>query len=143
MRTGTTTTAPDGTSSADIVLPDGGARTVLAFAENRVLPPAQIVFNAPSAWNATTNAGSLVIVTNSAFLSAANSLKTAREAQGIKTAVVDVQNLYDEVSYGAHGPYAIRSFLHPATSSWAPPPRCASRVGDASIDPRNYLGIGS
>src|SRR5258708_27126865 len=118
MRTGTTTTAPDGTSSADIVLPDGGARTVLAFAETRVLPPAQIVFNAPSSWNATTNAASLVIITNSAFLAAASSLKSAREAQGIKTAVVDVQNVYDEFSYGAHGPSAIRAFLQRAASSW-------------------------
>jgi uncharacterized repeat protein (TIGR01451 family) len=139
----TVTTASDGTSSAAIVLPDGTARTVLALADDRVAPPAQVVYNAPSAWNAATNAGSLVIVTNSAFLSAANSLKATRDAQGIKTAVVDVQNLYDEFSYGAHGPYAIRTFLQRATSSWATPPRWAILMGDASIDPRNYLGIAS
>jgi uncharacterized repeat protein (TIGR01451 family) len=135
--------ATDGTSSATFVTTGTGSRTMLAIADDRVLPPAQVAVNEVSTLNATTNAADLVIITNRAFATAAASLKTARDAQGIKTSVVDVQNVYDEFSYGAHGPEAIRSFLQRATSSWTTKPRWVLLLGDASSDPRNYLGLGS
>jgi hypothetical protein len=80
-----------------------------------------------------------VIVTNSAFLDAAKTLQKAREAQGIATAVVDVQNVYDEFSFGVHGPQAIRDFLK-QSQSWKRAPKYVVLLGDASSDPRNYMG---
>jgi uncharacterized repeat protein (TIGR01451 family) len=136
------TTATDGSKSASFLVPGTGSRALLAVGDDRVMAPAQIVLNEPSKWNATTNAANLVVITNRAFVDAANTLKTAREAQGIKTLVVDVQNLYDEFSYGAHGPDAIRSFLQ-RTASWATAPHYAILLGDSSYDPRNYLDAGS
>jgi len=135
-------TASDGTKSATFTTPDGGTRTLLAVGDDRAQSPAQIVYNEPSKWNATTNAANLVIITNKQFIPAANALKAARDAQGISTAVIDVQNLYDEFSYGAHGPNAIKSFLQ-RSASWSTAPHYAILLGDASCDPRNYLGVGS
>jgi len=135
-------TASDGTKSATFTTPDGGTRTLLALGDDRVQSPAQIVYNEPSKWNATTNAANLVIITNKQFIPAANALKAARDAQGISTAVIDVQNLYDEFSYGTHGPDAIKTFLQ-RSASWATAPHYAILFGDASCDPRNYLGVGS
>jgi hypothetical protein len=140
--TPTITTATDGTKSASFLTQGTGNRTLLAVGDDRVQSPAQIVLNEASKWNATTNAANLVIISNRAFVDAANTLKTAREAQGIKTLVVDVQNLYDEFSYGAHGPEAIRSFLQRA-GSWATAPHYAVLLGDSSCDPRNYSDAGS
>jgi Peptidase family C25/SdrD B-like domain/GEVED domain len=120
-----------------------GTRTIFAFADSRVMPPAQIAWNEPSTWNATTNGATLVILTNKAFVSAANALKAARVAQGISTVVVDVQNVYDEFSFGHHSPQAIRDFLQRAYTSWSVKPRYAILLGDASVDPRNYMGFGS
>jgi hypothetical protein len=136
------TAAADGTKSVSFSTGGSGTRTILAFADNRVLAPAQIAWNEPSTWNAASNGANLVIIANRAFLPAANALKAARDAQGISTAVVDVQNVYDEFSYGLHSPQAIRDFLS-RTQSWKTKPHYAILLGDASFDPRNYLGFGS
>lgn len=134
--------AGDGSKQVSFATTGTGTRTLFAFAENRVLAPAQVAYNEPSTWNAATNGASLVILTNRAFTSAANALRSARVAQGYSVAVVDVQNVYDEFSFGHHSPQAIRDFLQ-RTRSWKTVPRYAILLGDASFDPRNYLGFGS
>ena|GEM_PF-430558 len=137
-------TETDGTKTVSFTAPGtSGARTLFAVGDDRVLAPAQIVFNQPSTLNAATNGAKMVIVTNKTFLDAANTLANARTAQGIKTIVVDVQNVYDEFSYGVHGPDAIRAFFQRATSSWATKPTYAILFGDSSFDARNYYGMGS
>src|SRR5205085_499207 len=140
--TPTITSESDGTKSAAFTTPDIGTRTLLAIGDDRVLAPAQIVLNEASKWNTTTNAANLVIITNKSFVTAANALKSARDAQGINTAVIDVQNLYDEFSYGTHSPDAIRAFMQ-RSASWTTAPHYAILLGDSSFDPRNYLGLGS
>jgi len=136
-------TAADGTKSIAFTTTGTGTRTLFAFGDDRVLPPAQIAVNLPSTLNATKNGADLVIITNKAFASAAATLQATRAAQGINTMVVDVQNVYDEFSYGEHAPEAIRGFLQRATSSWTKAPRYAILLGDACWDPRNYYGFGS
>ncbi|HET9425938.1 MAG TPA: C25 family cysteine peptidase, partial [Gemmatimonadaceae bacterium] len=131
-----------GTKAVSFATTGVGTRTFFAFAETRVMPPAQIAWNEPSSWNAATNAANLVIITNRAFRDSAKALETARDAQGIATEVVDVQNVYDEFSYGHHGPEAIREFLK-QSQKWKTAPRYVILMGDASFDPRNYLGFGS
>jgi hypothetical protein len=120
-----------------------GTRTLFAFGDDRVQPPAQIAVNLPSKLNAATNGADLVILTNKAFIPAATTLQTLRTGQGISTMVIDVQNVYDEFSYGAHGPEAIRAFLQRASSAWTKAPKYAILFGDACWDPRNYYGFGS
>jgi hypothetical protein len=102
-----------------------------------------LVVNAPSTLNASKNGADMVIITNKAFANAAATLKAARDAQGISTTIVDVQNVYDEFSYGAHGPEGIRAFLQRTKTSWAKAPHYVVLLGHASADPRNYLGLGS
>ena len=138
-----TVTTVGGAKSVAFATTGIGTRTIFAFGDDRVQPPAQIVVNAPSTLNAAKNTADLVIITNKAFASAAASLKVARDAQGISTTIADVQNVYDEFSYGAHGPEAIRAFLQRAKSSWTKAPRYAIFLGDSSFDPRNYLGMGN
>lgn len=134
--------AADGSNAVSLSTTGSGTRTLFAFADTRVLAPAQIAWNEASTWNATTNGANLVIISNRAFLTAANALKAARDAQGISTMVVDVQNVYDEFSYGHHSPKAIRDFLA-RTQFWKTKPHYAILLGDSSFDPRNYLGFGS
>ena len=70
-------------------------------------------------------------------------LKTHRESQGLSVALIDVEDIYDEFSYGTKTPQAIKDFLTRASTSWQTPPRFVLLVGDASFDPRNYLGLGN
>jgi uncharacterized repeat protein (TIGR01451 family) len=128
--------------SVSVVAPAGGTRTVLLIGESRIAAPAQIVASRPSTWNATTNGADMVIISARSFVSAAEPLKARRDAEGIATVVVDVQDLYDEFGFGERSPEAIREFLR-RTRSWARPPRFVLLLGDASFDPRNYHGLGT
>jgi hypothetical protein len=56
--------------------------------------------------------------------------------------VVDIENIYDEFSYGAHGSQALKDFLWFAATRWTNAPRYVVFVGDASYDPRNYMNVG-
>jgi peptidase C25-like protein len=54
----------------------------------------------------------------------------------------DVDDVYDEFSFGQKSPQAIRDFMSFATSSWKIRPGYLLLAGDASYDPKNYLGYG-
>jgi len=56
--------------------------------------------------------------------------------------LVDVEDLYDEFNFGSKHPWALKDFLNRAYAYWNPQPRFVLLVGDASYDPRNYLGFG-
>lgn len=117
-------------------------RRLYAFAEPRVKRPAAVELNTPSTWNGATNAASVVMITHRAFAAELGPLVALRRSQGYTVAVVDVEDLYDEFSFGYHSPAAIRAFVTRAKASWRTPPRFVVLVGDASNDPRNYLGGG-
>jgi len=104
--------------------------------------PAGIQLNSPSAWHRSTNAADMVIIANHEFMSAAEPLRAFHESEGLKVAVVDVQDIFDEFSYGSKSPHAIRDFLSRAHSVWSTAPRYVLLLGDASYDPRDYLGYG-
>jgi hypothetical protein len=55
-------------------------------------------------------------------------------------AVVDVEDVYDEFNFGQKSPQAIKDFLAFARSSWETAARFVLLVGDASLDPKGYLG---
>jgi hypothetical protein len=101
-----------------------------------------MVANQPSTWNASANAADMVIVTHSNFRSSADNLAATRRAQGMKVSVVDVEDLYDEFSFGAHTPQALKDFFAWSNNNWATKPKYALLFGDSSWDPRNYLGQG-
>ncbi|HEX6087568.1 MAG TPA: C25 family cysteine peptidase [Thermoanaerobaculia bacterium] len=127
---------------ATFTVPDGANRNVLVIGASRIAAPAQIVPSRASSWNDRNNAADLVIVTARAFTSAAETLAAKRNAEGLVTKIVDVQDLYDEFGYGERGPDALREFFL-RTRSWKRAPRYAILVGDASFDPRNYMGLGT
>jgi len=124
-------------------VPGQGERTLLAFAEEKVKEPAALDANLPSAWHQATNGADIVMITHESFLQALRPLKALREAQGLSVALIDVEDLYDEFSFGMKTPQAIQDFLSRARASWQKAPRFVVLVGDATYDPRNYLGYGN
>ena len=118
------------------------ARRLLAFSEHALRRPTAVVAERPSTWHRSDNGADLIIISHRDFLSSLEPLRALREQQGLKVALVDVEDLYDEFAYGVHGPSAIRAFLARAAVSWQPRPRFVLLVGDASYDPANYLGKG-
>jgi subtilisin-like proprotein convertase family protein len=137
-------TEPEGTGFAVTFTPPGaGQRLLFAVSDNQASSPAQIKANRPSTWNRAAQVADAVVITHTDLTNAATPLVTFRRGQGYSVMVADVEDLYDEFSYGAHSPQAVRDFLARANSTWKRRPRFAMLVGDASFDPRNYLGLGN
>lgn len=111
-----------------------------AFTEEQAKKPVSIEANSPSSWNALANRTDMVIIAHHDFIDAADALAAHRSTQGIVTQVVDVQQAYDEFSYGIKDPQAIRDLLARAKTTWRQAPRFVLLLGDATSDPRNYLG---
>ncbi len=116
-------------------------RILLAFTAAQVKHPVTIRANAPSSWHQPIHAADLVIISHGMFMDHVTPLKTMRKSQGWSVAVIDVQDVYDAFNYGAKSPWALRHFLHHASTAWQTPPRFVLLVGDASFDPRNHLEL--
>lgn len=119
-----------------------GNRELLALTDERLESAAAVVANRPSEWHAPAHAANLLILTHGTLDQSVETLKAQREQQGMSVAVVDVEDLYDEFSYGAHSPQAVKDFLQWTTAHWQEAPAYVLLVGDASLDPKNYTGQG-
>ncbi|HAF24012.1 MAG TPA: hypothetical protein DCK93_14080 [Blastocatellia bacterium] len=139
----TTTAGPSGTGYAvRVQAMEGDVRTLLAFTDDLADRPSSVTANKPSSWHASTNGADLVIITHQDFRQAIEPLANLRRSQGMNVAVVDVEDVYDEFSCGAHTPAALKDFLSGAASHWRRKPGYLLLVGDSSWDPRNYLDQG-
>jgi hypothetical protein len=121
------------------------ARTLLAQPVESFLHPASISFNQPSGLNQSNNAADLLIISHQSFMSLPNlaALVSQRQSQGFSVKLVDVEDVFDEFSYGSHTPQALIDFLSRAHSTWTKAPSYLLLLGDASYDPRNYSGAGN
>lgn len=124
------------------VTPTGaGERQLLAFVDEG-RRPTRVEPDLPSSWRQTANGADLVILTRRDLMPALEPLKSLRQSQGLKVSIIDVNDIYDEFSFGQKSPQAVKDFLSYAANSWKVAPRYGLFVGDASLDPRNYLGQG-
>lgn len=119
-----------------------GQRTLLALIQARASQVASLRANQPSGWRQPSNGADLLIITHRDFSAALGRLKSLRESQGLSVAVVDVEDVYDEFSYGQKTQQALKDFLAHAKGNWNTTPRFVVLVGDASLDPKDYLGYG-
>jgi hypothetical protein len=119
-----------------------GEKTLLAMTRNRFSQVAKISLDSPSNWRSAANQADFVIFTNKDFFPAAEQLQTLRKQRDISTAIVDIEDVYDEFSFGQKTPQAIREFLYFAMSNWTQPIKYVLFLGDSSYDPKNYLNRG-
>ena len=77
-----------------------------------------------------------IIITHRLFISAAQRLAAHRQTvNGVRTKVVDVQDIYDEFNYGVFNATKIKPFVKYAYDTWAAPrPSYLVFLGDASWD---------
>jgi hypothetical protein len=128
--------------SVTVSSPKPGGRMLLALADDQTERVASITSNQTSNLRGVENAADFVIVAHRDFLESVKPLKALRESQGLKVAVVDVEDVYDEFSFGEKSAQSIKDFLTFARTTWRSGPRFALFVGDASLDPKNYMGRG-
>jgi hypothetical protein len=123
--------------------PSKSSRMLYAIPEGQFDQPASLSLNQPSSLNLNSNATDFLIVAHKDLIASLEPLRVARSNQGMTARVVDVEDVYDEFSYGVHGPQAVKDFLSYASTHWVTGPRYIIFAGDASLDPRNYQGVGN
>lgn len=102
----------------------------------------KIVADAPSDLRAIHNAADYIIITDTQFIQDVQPLVNLREQQGMRTKVVNVQDIYDEFNHGILNPHAIREFLNYAYHNWQPPaPTYVFLVGDTHLDVKNEINF--
>jgi hypothetical protein len=137
-----TNSSPAQDSYGVIVTASNASRTFIAFTDDLALHPSALMANVPSNWNDSSNGADMLIIAHADFRRAIEPLAALRRSQGLTVSVVDVEDVYDEFSYGAHTPAAIKDFLISAAANWSRKPQYLLLVGDSTWDPRNYFGQG-
>lgn len=100
-------------------------------AEDSARAPASIARDASSGWHQASNEADYVIVTTPALRASAEEMAAYRASQnGFRTAVVLVQDVFDEFDYGRPTPIALQRFVH-ATQRWNVAPRYVLIWADA------------
>ena len=120
----------------------GQDRTLLVFSGDQVSPPVGLAFHTPAALASQNFGNQMIIITHSDFQAALAPLVSLHQSRGQSVQVVTIDEVFDAFNYGERSPFAIRSFLQSAESNWIRKPQYLLLVGDASLDPRNYLGLG-
>ena len=113
----------------------------IALTRNQFRKP-KIAVDTRSDLRSTLNAADYIIITHHTFLQDVQPLADFRSQQGLRTKVVDIQNIYDEFNHGILDPSAIREFLSYAYHNWQPPaPTYVFIVGDTNVDLKNQISF--
>ena len=121
-----------------------GAAYALTSAD-ALLSPRSIAVEQPSAWATPDHQADYIAIVHRRFWDAIDPLLAHRQAEGLRVAKVDVQDIYDEFAYGRMNPEAIRAFLAYAYHNWkqgSAPPRYVLLVGDGHYDFKAASGTG-
>jgi hypothetical protein len=104
--------------------------------------PKWVKADLPSRLKARNQGADHVIVTTQELLAPAKRLESLREGQGLRSIVVDLQDVMDEFGDGIDSPHAIEAFLAYARLHWSPAPRFVLLAGAGSFDYKDNLGLG-
>jgi hypothetical protein len=94
-----------------------------------------------SDWRNFTGAEYLVIA-HPLLMAQAEKISIHRKNDGLRTAAISSQDLYDEFNYGLFDAEAIRTFIDHAYHHWSTPPTYVVLLGDDTWDYRNIIGGG-
>jgi uncharacterized repeat protein (TIGR01451 family) len=116
--------------------------TYYLSANSALLAPASIQLDTASNWRSAGHNYDYIAIVHSSLSSAVQPLLNHRQAEGLRVAKVDVQDIYDEFSAGRVDQEAIRAFLAYAYHNWngsGARPEYVLLVGDGHFDPKGHL----
>ena len=125
-----------------VAVPGTGIRALLAIGDDQTRSPLGAVADKATTWKSKLNAANLVIITHGSLKETFKQLQALRQSQGLKVALVDVEDIYDEFNFGNKSSQSIKDFLAYARSNWKTAPKYVLLAGSASYDPKNYNGLG-
>jgi len=134
-------------SSIAITVPGSPAsavpHTLIAFAADQISAPSAITYHPQDSLEQQRSGSDIVIITYPDFASTVAPLVTLRKSQQHEVTVVTTDQLFDAFNYGERSPFALQNYLQFASTQWREKPQAVLLVGDASFDPRDYLGLGA
>jgi hypothetical protein len=126
-----------------LAVPGTGSRTLFAFGADQVRSAVGVVANVPSSLKSKSNQADLVIIAHGSVKDSFAPLAALRRSQGLKVAMVDVEDIYDEFNNGNKSAQAVKDFLSYTRTEWKVSPKYVLLGGSASYDPKNYNGLGA
>jgi hypothetical protein len=129
-----------------------GERTYIALSSTAAKTPVSITKDIAGNLSGTTNGADYILITHrnlgwdggGSAQPWLTNLKAHREAQGLRVKVVNVEDIYDEFSYGVLSPQGIKDFLSYTYQNWmSPAPQYVLLVGDSAYDPKDNYGLGT
>ncbi len=113
----------------------------IALTRGKYRKPQKIIKDTSSDLRSQHNGADYIIITHTDFMRDVQPLADFRSKQGLRTKVVDVQDIYDEFNHGLINPYALRDFLKYTYENWqSPAPTYVLLVGDANpIDKTSFV----
>jgi uncharacterized repeat protein (TIGR01451 family) len=132
------------TFSLALGVPSSGPaeRTLLIFSADQISTPASLTYHAPDPAIHQPQRSDIVVISHPDFVSSLAPYVALRQQQGRQVTVVTTDQIFDAFNYGERTPFAIRDYLQQLSTDPAQGPNAVLLVGDASLDPRNYLGFG-
>ncbi|MFC2172816.1 C25 family cysteine peptidase, partial [Acidobacteriota bacterium] len=125
-----------------------GDRVLLAFADDQIKAPAAIMANQPTSWHKDGKQIDLSIIAHGDLIESLEELADQRDKEGWSVGLIDVEDLYDEFSFGHNSPWALKDYFVAVTKKKKSKPAQEPAMyvlfaGDSSFDPKNYLGLGN
>jgi hypothetical protein len=112
--------------------------------QSKFKTPVSLTLNQMADLRDVSNQADLLVITHSDFYDQLQEYKSLRENPNLRVKLVEVQDIYDEFSWGLFDPVAIRDFLKYAYENWeGQAPAFALLVGDGTYDYKDLLGTHS
>lgn len=124
-------------ADGDLGRVDGNA-TLYPVIDGAFLAPLKVRAVSARNWHKPDAPIDYLIISHSRLIDAIQPLAEFHRRRGLKVAVLDVEEVYDQFNDGITHPQAIRNLMRQAYTDWPEPrPRFALLVGDASFDIRH------
>lgn len=133
-------TSANGLYSPTFEISATAAVSMYVVGEDAIRAPLQLQLYIPP--DLTGGAGAdYIVISHGSLITAAHALADYRASRGLRTAVVDINDLYNEFNFGIYHPIAIKNFLRYAYDNWpSPKPAYVVLMGDGTYDPANFRG---
>ena len=118
-----------------------GGSEFLTLCQERMQTP-QLQAATATDWLAADNDYDYVVIAPKELLAGAQALADYRAGMGYKSALFDLQELYDACNGGITDARAIKDCLAWAYDNWQGVPLFAVLVGEGTLDPKDYQGYG-
>jgi hypothetical protein len=138
------TDAATGGAFFNVPVDPAADRKIVVVRSGGFFAPKQVVLRANSRLleGAANLAADYLIIGPEEFAEPMERLRHYRASQGVSGKVVFVRDIYDEYAFGRAEPQAITEFLRDTSARWSVKPKNVLLAGNATFDPKNYLGSG-